>query len=410
MKAVIDVVQPEYIKEFTCIGGECPDSCCANWNIAFDEAACRRYENSPDAAIQSCYQNAVQRNTERAADGTVPYAFVQMTAAQRCPFLLQDGFCLIQRHTEEENLSETCRTYPRVWHTWGSVYAECSMDVSCPRAAQLILQRHAPLHFLTERRSADALAGYRREEPEAELNLWSLQLRNFLIFILQQPLYTIEERLLLANRFFWEAAALEKPLPEKKDALVDRYLALLSDAERVRELIGEGRAQQAMQLDVLRLLLCHRRQMPGAPVGDAFSAAADRVMQRWQLQPDVPVTAESVRAYAADLAVWRGFIAGDSYMEENYLVNQVFKIVRFTGQPAAADHWIQFIFQFALLRLLLAAAAGEAGSSFSEDAAVSLIQKTARTVEHNRLYLQQAVKMFAILQMEQADGMETLIR
>lgn len=97
-------------------------------------------------------------------------------------------------------------------------------------------------------------------------------------------------------------------------------------------------------------------------------------------------------------------------MEENYLVNQVFKIVRFTGQPAAADHWIQFIFQFALLRLLLAAAAGEAGSSFSEDAAVSLIQKTARTVEHNRLYLQQAVKMFAILQMEQADGMETLIR
>jgi lysine-N-methylase len=406
----IDVVQPEYIKEFACIGGACPDSCCANWNIVFDEDACRRYENCTDAAIHSCYQMAVQRNVEMAADGTVPYAFVQMTAAQRCPFLLQDGFCLIQRHTEEQNLSETCRTYPRVWHTWGFAYAECSMDVSCPRAAQLILQRQAPLHFLTEKCSAQVLAGYRREDPESELNLWSLQLRNFLIFILQQPVYTIEERLLLANRFFWEAAAPENKLPDKKNALVDRYVELLSDSGQVRELLSHGSAQRVMQLDVLRLLLCHRRQMSGPPVGADFSAAADRVMQRWQLKPDAPVTAESVRAYTMDLAVWRDFIIGYPYMEENYLVNQVFKIVRFTDQPANADGWIQLIFQFALLRLLLMAAIGEAGASFTEAAAVSLIQKTARTVEHNRLYLQQAVKLFAILQMEQSDGMETLIR
>lgn len=27
---------PDYYREFTCIAGECPDTCCAGWQIIYD--------------------------------------------------------------------------------------------------------------------------------------------------------------------------------------------------------------------------------------------------------------------------------------------------------------------------------------------------------------------------------------
>lgn len=406
----LDLVEPSYIKEFACLGGDCPDTCCANWDIAFDAAACARYAASSDAEIREGYETAVQRNAEPVADGTVPYAFVKLTAEQGCAFLEPDGFCRIQRRTAEKNLSQTCRTYPRVWHTWGDAYAECSMDVSCPLAAQLILGRKSALQFSTEKLPAEELTGYRLETPRKTADPTGLQLRNFMIFLLQQPAFSIEERLLLANRFFWEAAVPARAASSAIDALVDRYIQLTAAPPRVRELLGRGTAQLASQLDVLRLLLYHRLQMPAAPMSATFTAAADRAVQRWQLGEAVPVHIENARRYQADIVQWERFISRHSYMVENYLVNQVFKTICFTGRPSDGMRWLQLVFQFALHRLLLTAAAGTAGAAFTEAQAIALMQKTAKAVEHNAAYLQQAAKFLRILQMDQADGMETLIR
>ena len=30
----MEYVYPDYYRQFTCIGGECPDTCCAGWEIA----------------------------------------------------------------------------------------------------------------------------------------------------------------------------------------------------------------------------------------------------------------------------------------------------------------------------------------------------------------------------------------
>ena len=34
---------PDYYKEFSCIAGDCEDTCCAGWQIVIDEKSKRRY-------------------------------------------------------------------------------------------------------------------------------------------------------------------------------------------------------------------------------------------------------------------------------------------------------------------------------------------------------------------------------
>lgn len=407
----LELVEPDYIQEFACLAGDCPDTCCANWEIAFDEAACARYATAgADADVAAGCRAAVKRNTEPVADGTVPYAFVTLTPEQRCAFLLPDDCCLIQRRTSERNLPRTCRTYPRVWHRWGAGYAECSMDVSCPLAARLILDRHSSLRFSTRRLAAAELAGYRLARVEKAEDTIGRQLRNFLIFLLQQQSFTVEERLLLANRFFWAAVAAPG---RASTALVDRYLGLLEKPETVRARLSEGEPQRAMQLDVVRILLGHRLQMPDAPVSEGFAAAAGRCRQRWELSAERPVTQGNVRLYSEDLRVWEQFAVRHTYMGENYLVNQVFKQLCFAGQGADEQRWLELIYEFAAGRALLAAAAGEAASAGRElglPAAITLLQQAARSIEHNEAYLQQVAKFITVLQMNQRDGMEALIR
>lgn len=37
---------PHYYKKFQCIGGDCPDTCCAGWQIQIDPASLRKYRKT----------------------------------------------------------------------------------------------------------------------------------------------------------------------------------------------------------------------------------------------------------------------------------------------------------------------------------------------------------------------------
>ena len=37
---------PHYYKKFRCIAGECPDTCCAGWQIQIDPASLRKYKKN----------------------------------------------------------------------------------------------------------------------------------------------------------------------------------------------------------------------------------------------------------------------------------------------------------------------------------------------------------------------------
>ena len=38
-------VKPHFYDSFVCTAGDCPDTCCAGWQIMIDEESLERYEN-----------------------------------------------------------------------------------------------------------------------------------------------------------------------------------------------------------------------------------------------------------------------------------------------------------------------------------------------------------------------------
>ena len=122
------IYTPEYYKDFRCVAGVCPDSCCKEWAVDVDPAAAAYYRSLSGPLGDRL--RAVLKDTE---DGTV------MTIEDgRCPMWQQDGLCRIHAELGHDALCQTCRDFPRLHHDYGS-FAELGLELSCPEAARLIL-------------------------------------------------------------------------------------------------------------------------------------------------------------------------------------------------------------------------------------------------------------------------------
>jgi len=116
----------DYYKDFECLAGECPKTCCANWNIPIDRAT-RAHYRSLEGVIGKHARSVLKGGTFKNKDG-------------RCPFLQENGLCsMIIAAGNQGDLSFVCRTYPRKISTFGNEQ-HISLSVSCPMAARQLLQ------------------------------------------------------------------------------------------------------------------------------------------------------------------------------------------------------------------------------------------------------------------------------
>lgn len=120
---------PAYYNEFTCIADKCPDNCCKKWEIDIDEKTKTLYSqlnNSLGEEIRSFYKTT--------DDGETCFSLVN----DNCPFLNEKGLCRIHLSLGEDYTSEICRMHPRFVEEYDS-YTEISLSLSCPVAAEIIL-------------------------------------------------------------------------------------------------------------------------------------------------------------------------------------------------------------------------------------------------------------------------------
>ena len=122
------VFMPWYFREFQCIAGACPDSCCKEWAVHIDPASADFYRNLTGELGDRL------RSVMQTEDG-----FTSMVITEgRCPMWRQDGLCELQAQLGHDALCKTCREFPRLRHDYGD-FAELGLELSCPEAARLIL-------------------------------------------------------------------------------------------------------------------------------------------------------------------------------------------------------------------------------------------------------------------------------
>ena len=135
----MQITKPYYFDSFRCIAGDCPDSCCKEWDVQVDALSAAYYRSLPGALgddLRRLLKDEDEETVMTIVDG-------------RCPRWRQDGLCRIQAELGEKALCKTCREFPRLTHDYGD-FMERGLELSCPEAARMILSAPAAESIVEE--------------------------------------------------------------------------------------------------------------------------------------------------------------------------------------------------------------------------------------------------------------------
>ena len=134
------IITPTYYKNFKCIAGECPDSCCQGWEVDADEESLGYYKTlSPELEIKQRIDSVLDKDE---FDNTI----FTLAQKKRCPFLNGDYLCDMHIAIGGEHTPLTCRNFPRFIYDFGGT-REIGISFSCPVAADLIYHSKEHLKF-----------------------------------------------------------------------------------------------------------------------------------------------------------------------------------------------------------------------------------------------------------------------
>lgn len=173
---------PCYYKEFRCIADNCPDTCCAGWDVVLDKKSLERYLGT-DGEIGQKLKSVITVDS----DGDDIF----VSSDGRCPFLMKNNLCELYIKLGEESLCRTCAFFPRHVTDFGS-RKETGLSLSCPEAARIIMSKSEPITFYTV--EEEGLPEPNSIDPTLYFTL--LNVRKTAIAILQNRNYRIEERLI----------------------------------------------------------------------------------------------------------------------------------------------------------------------------------------------------------------------
>lgn len=124
---------PIFYSDFKCLASDCPDTCCAGWEIPVDEKT-EVYFLKSDTPFAEKVRNSI---TVNAANEKI---FRQVGG--RCPMLNSENLCDIRINCGWEYTCEVCHMYPDFIEEYDG-YQEICPSFSCPAAVKLIMGKNA---------------------------------------------------------------------------------------------------------------------------------------------------------------------------------------------------------------------------------------------------------------------------
>ena len=261
----MNLIYPSYYKDFKCIAGACPDSCCHEWDVQVDEEAAARYR-----AMEGALGDDLRKYLYDEEGATY-----LRNEGGRCPMWRSDGLCRIQAELGEAALCKTCREFPRLTHDYGD-FLELQLELSCPEAARFILAQGRPTTITTETEST----------PEAEYDEEAMSVlkstREKALEILFDTSRPVPESLALTLLYGYQA---QNELDGNEAQAFDADAALESVREFCQAGDGKEMADFFLTLELLTPDWKALLQSPSPALwSDHYRSLAGYLVQRYWLQ------------------------------------------------------------------------------------------------------------------------------
>lgn len=125
------ITKPTFYKDFKCIAGACPDSCCQGWEVDADNDSLEYYKTlNPSLEIKQRIDRVLSKDE---FDNTI----FALATKKRCPFLNDENLCDMHIAIGGEHTPYTCRTFPRFIYDFGGT-REIGVSFSCPVASDMM--------------------------------------------------------------------------------------------------------------------------------------------------------------------------------------------------------------------------------------------------------------------------------
>lgn len=140
-----------YWKEFSCLGAECPDTCCSGWKVPISVQDMAMLKKKAPKLIPIMVQ-PMKNNPD-------PHYFSgELKMKDQSCVMLHQGWCKVVHQHGDDALPSVCHDFPRILYDYGT-HQETYLSTACPASARLMLNaprslEEAPLYGFKEVRNA----------------------------------------------------------------------------------------------------------------------------------------------------------------------------------------------------------------------------------------------------------------
>lgn len=386
----VEMLIPEYIKNFKCIGTKCEDSCCVGWKITIDEETYRKYKKLSDYEMRKKLEKHIGKN--RLAKSKCEIAKIRLEN-KACPFLQDTKLCEIHSKLGEEYLSNTCAIYPRLNSRIQGVM-EQGLTLSCPEAARLVLLNPTPIQFekgereFTKRNLSIKEISINKVPIKWKDYFWDFRI--FTISLLQNREYTLEERIFILGLVYKNLEQqIQEGQIEEVTYLLKKYQINI-DNKLYKNILDNIPNLVSMQVKLAKELVDIRYAM--GIDSDEYIKCLSEMLMGLKFKSNVALD-ESVEAYGEGYTkYYQPFMEKYSYVLENYLVNYVFTKHMPIDKNSIFESYIQLVLHYVLIKIHLIG-----NANYHEEVAImqviKIIQVLSKTFEHTPYYFEQILNL-----------------
>lgn len=405
MSKKIKLETPSYIKEFSCIGGKCEDSCCIGWDIDIDRISFKKYFKTDNVEMRKMFQKNIHNN-EYCTSPDVDYGRVKLKKGKRCAFLDDENLCVIYKNLGEDNLSNVCTCYPRILNLVDGHY-ERSLDVACPEAARILLAKEEGINFEKKEEVLDkyivsGVVDTKSKDVKDYILKYFNELRDISLNIIQDRNYDLSKRL-FALGYFLERA--EEEFEEKGS--LDKYLKDL-DVYEILEDYEKNKFNYILQVSFFKAVLTDLNVFKEID-SESFKKYTRELYDGFDLEKIKDVTEKSEMFIEAYEKYEKEYLDKYSYIFENYLANFMYNnLFPFSESDSAFDGYMMLLIRFSIIRFYLVGRFLKNKGESSENI-IKMIQSFSKAVEHHKTFLSDLLQDIKDKEFDNMEFAKTLI-
>ena len=386
----VKLVRFAYCSEFECLADKCPETCCQQWNVFFGHKDYLNIKNSRcSEKLKTVIDSSFVKVNGSSVNEGFDYAVVKFNEKGMCPLLDDDGLCMLQKELGEDSLGFVCSTFPRLKTAVGNDSYIYSCNMSCPKAAELLISHKEGLRLVTENYyggdryldsglySAPAVS----EKWEGFPYYWDIKKTQ--IGILQNRDFSIAERMLILGYFSQKA---NEYINRRAGANIAALAALLRDREvcgKIAESLMPSQTDRefaAKSMGIFAKLYLSAQNKGSVHLKELFQTVSDSVGLTLEKKEKGKIdTNLNYEKYLGNLDKYRWIERERPHIIENILVN-----LTFTQSPAEGV-WKEFFITAVFYNVMMTCMPAFLGDGDDDSELALAISRAAKMTVNNGL-------------------------